>query len=163
MRTLLVILAVLALTGCKSTPRHQRGGSSEITPAAAVLRQPENPEGTSSQQVERTITTIHPTTGVVTISREAAATSIGGSQSLTDIIKQSVGAENLRNSILALALAFTAFFVRREWPMIAAILCGGAVFVALFGYVALLVTLGVSGGIFIAYQILSARMRLPLP
>ena len=185
----LVLLAVLflaLLAGCASAPRHQRGGAASqslglspaVTPRslplpgaspvaqsaapAQTLVQPENPEGESMQELRETVTTTTPAGDVVTTVR-TARTVIGGSQSLTDIMRAYAASEYTRRLALALVLAVVAFAVRRDWPSLQWVFGLGAVIVAFYGLAAVLAVAGAAGGIVVAYYIVSARIGLPAP
>lgn len=171
-------LTVIALTGCNSVPRHQKGGSSsqwfpsisamipttqmEAPPAdpgtpMQSMQQPENPEGVSTQTLHRTITTTTPDGAVVT-TVERAETTVGGSQDMVAMIKEAVGADQLRALLLALIMAFAAYLCRREWPFVAVALSVGAVVVAVFGITYALGFGGISLGAVVAYYIARARL-----
>jgi hypothetical protein len=168
----------LFLAGCTSVPRHQKGGgaSQSLSPLSILripdarldvpppepgpsqsLSQPENPEGESAQEITRTITTTSPDGSVVT-TVERATTKLGGSQSLTDMIKEAVGADQLRALLLALIMAFTAFLCRHSWPFVAVALAVGAVVVAVFGIAYALAFGGIGLGAVVAYYIARAQL-----
>lgn len=178
----LVLLAVLwlaLLAGCATAPRHQRGGaasqslghSATVTPRmpsspgaspaapagpAQTLVQPENPEGESMQEMRETVTTTTPAGDVVTTVR-TARTVIGGSQSLSDIMKAYAASEYTRRLALALVLAVVAFAVRKDWPSLQWVFGGGAVLVAFCGLGWALAILGAGGGVVLAYYLTTLK------
>jgi len=163
-RVLIAAFLFLACIGCNTT-RHQKPGRStqSLPPVATVqdMQQPENPTGESRQQAERSVTTIDPKTGVVTVTTDRAETVIGGSQDLAAIVREKVGADHLRNLSLALAMGLIAWILRREWPIVAGVLAVGAIIVAFFGIGWALGFGGFGLGALIAYYV--ARSQLPFP
>jgi predicted RND superfamily exporter protein len=175
MKHLAAIALLLALTGCNSIPRPQKGGSSgqsfppipassfvattqQSAPAPMqIMHQPENPEGVSTQLLHRTVTTTSPDGSVVT-TVERAETTVGGSQDMAAIIKEAVGADQLRALLLALIMGFTAFLCRHPWPFVAVALAVGAVVVAVFGIAYALAFGGIGLGAVVAYYIARAQL-----
>lgn len=178
MKTAALLLLLALLAGCSTVPRHQKGGSSgqSFPPVSSfvptfqraappveqpapmqVMHQPENPEGVSTQSLHRTITTTAPDGSVVT-TVERAETVVGGSQDLTAMIKEAVGVDQLRALLLALIMAFAAYFCRKEWPFVAVALGVGAVVVAVFGVTYAMIFGGVSIGAVISYYIVRAQL-----
>ena len=182
------LLAVL-LFGCTVAPRYQKGGTirqsfpalaavaepapvpvPEPSPAPAApaeglsqsLTQPENAQGSSTQDMVEERTVMRPD-GTVERTKRHAATVIGGSQSLTDILKTVYSAEYAKRMLLALMMGIAAWYFRTEWPVKAGILAVGAVLTAFFGPIASVITGAVCGGIFIAYHVLKTRIPFPIP
>lgn len=174
---LLVLAIVWFLSGCGApVQRHQRGGASAQTLGAPALdvgrplagapitgaprqsmTQPENPEGQSQQEMSRTTTTTH-ADGSVTTTREVAKTVIGGSQSLTDILKAYAAGEYMRRIAIALIMGLVAWLMRKEWPLIAGVLAIGALVVAFFGPGYALAFAGAGAGIYVAYHVVRAQL-----
>lgn len=169
------VFLLAAVAGCKTAPRHQRGGSASQSlgvtrPASPALEQsqqtltqPENPEGESEQELTETTTTTAPSGEVVTVVKRAR-TVIGGSQDFADIVKEYAASEYARRIALALVLGVIAFAARKEWPSLQWVFGVGAVAVAFFGPALVLAVSGVGVGIIVAYYIVSARFAvLPAP
>lgn len=176
-------LIAVILFGCKTSPRYQKGGTttqsfpalsapmqvSQPAPAPApaegqsqTLAQPENAQGPSKQDMVEERTVMHPD-GSVERTKRTAATVIGGSQSLTDILKTYYDDQYTRRLVLAILLGLAAWYLRNEWPVKAGVLAAGAVLTAFFGPVAAAIAASICAGIFVAYHVLKSRIPIPLP
>lgn len=165
-----IALCLLAciLFGCKTAPRYQKGGVSSqsfpqtstapaLSPApegnqTQTLAQPENAQGQSKQTMTEERTIVH-LDGTVERTKRTAGTVLGGSQSLTDILKTYYDDEYSKRLILALLMGGAAWYFRTEWPVKAGILAIGAILTAFFGPIASALTAAVCGGIFVAYHV----------
>lgn len=178
---LVVTILLVSVFGCKSAPRYQKGGNTtqsfpppaeQFLPGAApvaegsgmsqTLGQPENAQGQSKQDMVEEKTVVRPD-GTVERTRRSAGTVIGGSQSLTDILKTYYDDEYSKRMILALLLGVAAWYLRTEWPVKAGVCAVGAVLTAFFGPIAAACTALFCGGIFVAYHVLKSRIPVPLP
>ena len=177
---LIITILLVSVFGCKTAPRYQKGGNTSQTfpsapalapvtePAPAgsgvsqTLTQPENAQGQSKQDMVEEKTVVRPD-GTVERTRRSAGTVIGGSQSLTDILKTYYDDEYSKRMILALLLGVAAWYLRTEWPVKAGVCAVGAVLTAFFGPIAAACTALFCGGIFVAYHVLKSRIPVPLP
>lgn len=174
MKTIFAIALVLALAGCGTVAKHQKGGittqslgtpatpTAPATPPQQSLAQPENPKEVSTQEIRETVTTTAPTGEVVTTVKHAKTT-LGGSQDLAEIMKEYAASEYTRRIVLALILAGVAYFVRNDWPSLQWVFGIGAVCVAFFGPLAVIGVAGLGAGIVLAYYIVKAKGIVPLP
>lgn len=134
-----------------SLPRHPAvtaaggGEAARLAPPPAQaggveqsLQQPENPQGPALQSAEQVTTTIAPD-GTVTTTRTATHTELGGAQDVKGILGawarvQAAMAARYKDFLIALALGAAAWMAwRRQWPVLAATLGGGALCTLLWG------------------------------
>lgn len=184
-RWLVLATAILvALFGCARLPAPVKGGASTQgfadvsgwgmpTPAAPAdapaprgvsqgMSQPDNPQGSSRQNMSEERTEVKPDGTVVRVVRRAS-TELGGAQDVADILKAYASGEYAKRMLLALFLGAAAWFLRLEWPVAAGVLAAGAVATAFFGPVAALVAACLAGGLWIAWHVLKSRIPVPLP
>lgn len=174
--TIVVTILLVSVFGCKSgSPRYQKGGTTvqsfppapatSLAPAAPVegqtqsLAQPENAQGQSKQDMTEEKTVVHPD-GTVERTRRTAGTVIGGSQSLTDILKVYGESKYFQRLALAALLGMAAWYYRLEWPVVASTLALGAILTAFFGPVAAAISAAVCAGLFVAYHVLKAQIPI---
>jgi hypothetical protein len=174
--TIIATILLASVFGCKSgSPRYQKGGTTvqsfpatvatALAPAAPVegqsqsLAQPENAQGNSKQDMTEEKTVVHPD-GTVEQTRRTAGTVIGGSQSLTDILKVYGESKYFQRLALAVMLGMAAWYFRIEWPVVASALALGAILTAFFGPIASAIAAAVCAGLFIAYHVLKAQIPI---
>lgn len=178
---ILVTVILVAAFGCANpkAAKHKGGATSQefVTdanwgmpaPADAVepavrqtLAQPENPEGESKQNMSEERTEVRPDGTVIRTVRHAA-TELGGSQSVADILKAYASGEYAKRLLLAILLGAVAWSCRLQWPVASGLLAAGAVATAFFGPIAALAAACLSAGVWVGYQVLKSRIPIPLP
>jgi hypothetical protein len=182
LRLVILVTAILvAAFGCASPKAaKQRGGAATQgfvidgdfgmpapvdVPQPAMnqtLAQPENPEGESKQTMTEERTEVRPDGTVIRTIRNAA-TELGGSQSVADILKAYASGEYAKRILLALLLGGVAWFIRTEWQVASGVLAAGAVATAFFGPIAALCAAVFAGGVWVAYHVMKSRIPFPLP
>ena len=128
---LLVIVAfigflffVVMVSGCVPPP--PKGGVSNQGLHAQTMRQPDAPEGASSQEL-RERTTVHHPDGRIEIQERHAKTELGGSQDWAKIVKEYARAGKLWGIAAAVFLIIGAVVAfSTGWPIAGAILGAGA-------------------------------------
>lgn len=160
--------AVLFAGGCATAPPPPKGGTAtQALPPAQMatqeLRQPDAPEGQSSQvMVDREVE--HRTDGTVVIRERNATTTLGGSQDWAEIVREYARIELLRGALLGIALLIGAVVAwSKGWPTLGLVLGLGAAGSLLVAWWAGLIGLFGSGLLYFGWTASEAYVRKTLP
>jgi len=160
-----MLLMCCGFTTCG--PRPQEGGGATTTipqqgdpnweeglPVLSMgMNQPENPEGPSSMESRTIRTTIKPN-GDILVDQTETKTTIGGSQDYAKILKAWSQGEYFKGLVFAFFLFIGAWMAwKKEWPLIAACLAGGAVAGIFIAWWAGALAVLVSMGLYIGYKV----------
>lgn len=116
-RTVAIILLITLLTACH--PPAQRGGASMQDIATQTLLQPDNPDGASTQVMEKITTTATPD-GTTITETARTETTISGAQDYAAIVSEWAKMQNKDAVVFILgAILISIFAYRRKYPLIA--------------------------------------------
>lgn len=126
MRLALVSAAALLIAGCATAPKPPKGGTAWQDLSRQQMTQPDAPEG-MSRLVWHERVTEHRPEGVLVVTERIQETELGGAQDWAAIVREYARADLLKGLFVALALAVVGIVAwSTGWPIVAAILGGGA-------------------------------------